>query len=160
MQTARTGRTHGCTGPSLQVTKVLANPEPSTHGTFRTLRAGAGMSAVEGKKRTSAGQYSTSANGPKKEEAHSDVHRRCGFLFGCDGPLMRARGIETLDIDAVSNTRRSATKLRLRGCLMVRIRSWLRSWNRPPCNAARPATGTAAVSGRPRWAVLPAVRQR
>jgi hypothetical protein len=30
MQTARTGRTHGCTGPSLQVTKVLANSEPST----------------------------------------------------------------------------------------------------------------------------------
>src|SRR5258705_1260929 len=29
MQTARTGRTHGCTGPSLQVTKVLANSELS-----------------------------------------------------------------------------------------------------------------------------------
>ena len=32
--------------PTLQnVKKALANPEPSTHGTFRTCRAGATMSA-------------------------------------------------------------------------------------------------------------------
>src|SRR5262245_18908265 len=36
MRTAQTGRTHGCTDQPAGVKKVLANPEPSTHGTFRT----------------------------------------------------------------------------------------------------------------------------
>ena len=36
MLTAQTGRTHGCTDQPAGVKKVLANPEPSTHGTSRT----------------------------------------------------------------------------------------------------------------------------
>jgi hypothetical protein len=36
--------------PMLQnVKKVLANPEPSTHGTTRTCRTGRSMSVVEGR---------------------------------------------------------------------------------------------------------------
>ena len=36
--------------PTLQnVKKALANPEPSTHGTFRTWRAGLTMSVVRGR---------------------------------------------------------------------------------------------------------------
>ena len=36
--------------PMLQnVKKVLANPEPSTHGTFRTCRTGLAMSVAKGK---------------------------------------------------------------------------------------------------------------
>ena len=34
MWTAPKGRTHGCTDPSLLRQILLANPEPSTHGTF------------------------------------------------------------------------------------------------------------------------------
>jgi hypothetical protein len=33
MCTAQTGRTHGCTDQACDVKILLANPEPSTHGT-------------------------------------------------------------------------------------------------------------------------------
>ena len=36
--TALTGRTHGCTDPQSDVKILLANSEPSTHGTKRTCR--------------------------------------------------------------------------------------------------------------------------
>src|SRR5262249_25989377 len=38
MRTASKGRTHGCTDQPAGVKKVLANSEPSTHGTKRTNR--------------------------------------------------------------------------------------------------------------------------
>ena len=33
------GRTHGCSDQTCDVKKVLANTEPSTHGTFETFGA-------------------------------------------------------------------------------------------------------------------------
>ena len=48
MRTAQTGRTHGRTDQVCDVKKVLANPEPSTHGTKRTCGGGPTMSALEG----------------------------------------------------------------------------------------------------------------
>jgi hypothetical protein len=46
---ALTGRTHGCTDQPANVKKTLANSEPSTHGTKRTCRDEAPMSAYRGK---------------------------------------------------------------------------------------------------------------
>ena len=43
---ALTGRTHGCTDQPANVKKTLANSEPSTHGTKRTWRHAATMSAL------------------------------------------------------------------------------------------------------------------
>jgi hypothetical protein len=43
--------------PMLQnVKKALANPEPSTHGTFRTSQSARRMSAIRGKAEVGAGQ--------------------------------------------------------------------------------------------------------
>jgi hypothetical protein len=43
-----TGRTHGCTDQACDVKILLANPEPSTHGTKRRKSMSAQMSAIEG----------------------------------------------------------------------------------------------------------------
>jgi hypothetical protein len=44
--TALTGRTHGCTDPQSDVKILLANSEPSTHGTKRKCRNASTMSAL------------------------------------------------------------------------------------------------------------------
>jgi hypothetical protein len=44
--TALTGRTHGCTDPQSDVKILLANSEPSTHGTERTYRGKLAVSAL------------------------------------------------------------------------------------------------------------------
>jgi hypothetical protein len=50
--------------PMLQnVKKALANPEPSTHGTFETCRPGATMSASEGRPEVSFRGLFAEANG-------------------------------------------------------------------------------------------------
>src|SRR6266404_5452775 len=49
MRTAPTGRTHGCTDQCCKRKKVLANWEPSTHGTKRTCRPRCATSAFRGK---------------------------------------------------------------------------------------------------------------
>jgi hypothetical protein len=39
MRTALKGRTHGCTDQACDAKILLANPEPSTHGTLRQFAA-------------------------------------------------------------------------------------------------------------------------
>jgi hypothetical protein len=48
MRTALTGRTHGCTDQATRRDILLANPEPSTHGTTRTFRDVRATSVIEG----------------------------------------------------------------------------------------------------------------
>src|SRR5271167_2415053 len=93
MSTASTGRTHGCTDQACYVKILLANSEPSTHGTKRTSREVRVTSAsLIGRLGSSAFRLSTiavlrslagsrfssdSAPGP----FHHGVRRRGGTIF-------------------------------------------------------------------------------
>src|SRR5260370_34026343 len=65
MGTASTGRTHGCTDQACDVKISLANPEPSTHGTFRKCRL----------------QRRTSAFGAKADLVNSMIGAEWGLLL-------------------------------------------------------------------------------
>jgi hypothetical protein len=75
-ETASEGRTHGCTDQACYVKKVLANPEPSTHGTSRQLVRCSGMSEV-GSRSTVDGERSNRRDCPD-----SDIGQ-----FVCERPI-------------------------------------------------------------------------
>jgi hypothetical protein len=52
------GRTHGSTDQACDVKISLANPEPSTHGTFETCRLHRAMSAFRGNPEVSVARQS------------------------------------------------------------------------------------------------------